>query len=186
MLVALHGNGDTPENFYATAMDELNVPARIILFKGPMPYGRGSAWPWSASDFGQYGNALIEATEMLAVKYPTTGKPVLLGFSGGGAMAYYQAIIHGNKYSHIFPVSGQLSRQQLGSEVSDPGAQVTAYHGTSDTVVSSGGGKAAVKLLKAEGVSARLTEFKGGHHGVFTNMKRRITQAVEEQLLSLQ
>ncbi len=100
-------------------------------------------------------------------------------------MAYYQAVIHGNKYAHIFPVSGQLSKQQLGNEASDPGAQVTAYHGTSDTVVSSGGGKAAVKLLKAEGVSVRFKEFKGGHHGVFTNMKSRITQAIEKRLLSL-
>jgi hypothetical protein len=48
MLVALHGNGDTAKHFYNTALDLLNVPARIVLIKGPMP---GNAWPWTAAEF---------------------------------------------------------------------------------------------------------------------------------------
>ncbi len=45
MLVALHGNGDTTENFYETALDKLNVPVRIILLEGPISMGTGNAWP---------------------------------------------------------------------------------------------------------------------------------------------
>ena len=109
MLVVLHGNGDTPKNFYETALDQLNTPARIVLLQGPFDQGGGSAWPWNADNFAQYGKGVSEAASLLAVKFPTIQKPVLLGFSGGGMMAYYQAIKHGDSYSYIFPVSGQLS-----------------------------------------------------------------------------
>ena len=104
MLVALHGNGDTTNNFYEHALDEFSVPARIILLEGPISHGSGSAWPWTRDELTRYGNAISEVTDLLAVKYPTKGKPVLLGFSGGGMMAYYQALRHGDTYSYIFPV----------------------------------------------------------------------------------
>lgn len=141
MLVALHGNGDKAKNFYNTALDQLNVPARIILLKGPLSYGGGGAWPWTAADFNKYGKAISEAIELLVHKYPTKGKPILLGFSTGGMMAYYQAVKHGDVYSYIFPVSGQLSKELLGDESSSPGAEVFAFHGKNDNVISISGGK---------------------------------------------
>ena len=27
------------------------MPARVVLIKGPLPYGTGKAWPWSPEDF---------------------------------------------------------------------------------------------------------------------------------------
>lgn len=185
MLIALHGNGDTPSNFHQTALNELTVPARVILFEAPLPYGRGSAWPWSVEEFNQYGDPLAEAIKLLTNQYPTTAKPVLLGFSGGGAMAYYQSITHGYDYSFIFPISGQLSQLQLGNTTPDTGAKVFAYHGTNDSVVSIGGGKSAVNLLKANEIEVQLTEFSGGHHGIFREMKSDITQLIEEKIRSL-
>jgi len=182
MLVALHGNGDTAENFYNTALDQLNVPARIVLIKGPIS---GNAWPWTAAEFAQYGKPLSEAIESLALKYPTLGKPILLGFSGGGTMAYYQAAKHGNKYSYIFPVSGQLSKGLLGDGSYEPGAEVFAFHSTGDSIISISGGKNAVNILQENGVSVELTEFAGGHLGIFNNMKAEITQVVEQKLESL-
>jgi phospholipase/carboxylesterase len=182
MLVALHGNGDTADNFYDSALDQLSVPVRIILLKGPIPRGRGSSWPWSAADFEYYGKAVSEAVELLALKYPTAGKPILLGFSGGGMMAYYQSVNHGNQYAYIFPISGQLSYEQLGEGESMIDANVHAFHGKSDTVVSVSGGRKAVSILQEQGVDVDFTEFDGGHHGIFTNMKSQITLAVEEQI----
>ena len=182
MLVALHGNGDTAENFYNTALDQLYVPARIVLIKGPLS---GNAWPWTAADFAQYGKSLSEAIELLALKYPTIGKPILIGFSGGGTMAYYQAAKHGNSYSYIFPVSGQLSNGVLGDESFRTGAEVFAFHGRSDDVISISGGKIAVNILRANGANVEFTEFAIGHHGIFTDMKTKITQTVEQKLKSL-
>ena len=185
MLVALHGNGDSAKNFYDTALDQINVPARIVLIKGPLSHGGGDAWPWTPADFARYGKPVDEAIESLTLRYPTFGKPVLLGFSGGAMMAYYQAAKYGNSYSYIFPVSGQLSNELLGDKSFRPGAKVFAYHGKSDNVISISGGKEAVNILQANGVLVKLTEFDGGHHGIFTDMKTKITQAVEQKLLSL-
>ncbi len=185
MLIALHGNGDTVENFYNTALDQINVPARIILIKGPVAQGRGSAWSWRAADFNQYGKALNEAIELLADEYLTTGKPIILGFSGGAVMAYYQAVKHGNSYSYIFPVSGLLSNEELGDGTFKTGAKVFAFHGKKDSLVSIRGGKKAVDILQEKGVKVEFVEFDGGHHGLFTNMKSRITQAIEQKIKSL-
>ncbi|MEC4677162.1 MAG: hypothetical protein VST69_00210, partial [Nitrospirota bacterium] len=185
LLVALHGNGDTADNFYDTALDQFNIPARIILIQGPIPYGRGNAWPWSPDDFKQYGTAVTEAVDALSLKYPTLGKPILFGFSGGGMMAYYQAVKHGNRYSYIFPVSGQLSKDLLGDEVFNVGAQVIAFHGLNDSIVSISGGRSAVNLLRENGADVSISEFKGGHQGIFTVMKSKITETIEEKIASL-
>lgn len=182
MLVALHGNGDTVENFYDSALDQFSDPVRLILLKGPISRtSQGSSWPWNAADFEFYGKAVSEAVELLAAKFPTADKPILLGFSGGGMMAYYQAVNYGDMYSYIFPVSGNLSYDQLGEGDSTPGAPVHAFHGKSDSIVSFSGGKQAVKILEEQGVAVKFTEFKGGHHGIFIEMKSQITQAIEEK-----
>ena len=182
LLIALHGNGDTPQNFYRTALDMLAQPARVILLKGPVVRSLGSAWPWSAAEFEQYGEAFGEAVSALAVQYPTRGKPVLLGFSGGGMMAFYQALKRGDIYAAIFPVSGQLNQEMLGEGSIRTGASVFAYHGSADRVISIAGAKNAIALLHSSGVVAELTEFNGGHHGIFNNMKAQITQTVEQVL----
>ncbi len=185
MLVALHGNGDTADNFYATAMDQFRHPARIILLKGPISKGSGSAWPWSAADFKIYGKAVSEAIALLATKFPTTGKPMLMGFSGGGMMAYYQAAKYGSQYSYVFPISGQLTLDQLGDLSANPGAKVHAYHGRNDAVLSISGGRNAVKILRENGVQVELTEFEGGHLGVFDEIKPLITRTIEKKLADL-
>lgn len=185
MLIALHGDGDTARNFYETALDKFTVSARIILIEAPISHEMGKVWPYSAVQFLEYGKAFSDFAAILTTKFPTVDKPVLLGFSGGGTMAYYQAVKHGNKYSNIFPISGLLFNEQLGGRVSKPAASVYAYHGKSDEVVSFLDGKKAANLLKKKGVGIRFIEFESGHHGFFSDMKLVITQNVEERLRSL-
>lgn len=182
MLIALHGNGDTPLNFYETALDQLQSPARIILLEGPISFGSGSAWPWKTSELNKFGKGVSEVVEILSAKFATKEKPILLGYSGGGMMAYYQALKHGHNYSYIFSVSGQLNKELIENESSNPGAAVFAYHGKSDRIVSINGGRSAAKLLQERGVNINFVEFPGGHHGMFTDMKKEITQAIEKKI----
>ena len=182
MLITLHGDGDTPDNFYNTALDQFKTPARIVMLKAPRPYGGGYAWPWDPAGVQEYGSTLSEAAKALTLKFPTSGKPVLMGFSGGGRMAYFQAMKHGNNYSYVFPVSGMLSKEYLGNNSSMPGAKVYAYHGKNDSVVSFGGGKNAAALLREGGVDVKFTAFDGDHHGIFRKMKPVITEAIEQKL----
>ena len=185
MLIALHGDGDTVDNFYETALDKISVPARIILIKGPISHECGRVWPYSIAQFEEYGKAFREAVDLLTTKYPTINKPILLGFSGGGGMAYYQAVKHGDSYTYIFPISSLLSKEKLGSTSSKPSAKVYAYHGKHDEVIPFSEGKKTFKLLKKKKVNICFTEFESGHHGLFAEMKSEITQAVEKKLKSL-
>ncbi len=185
MLISLHGDGDTPEHFYETAMDLFKTPVRIILLKAPKRYMGGNAWPWDASGVQAANSALDVAVRKLALKFPTSGKPVLMGMSGGGRMAYYQALKYGTNYSYIFPISGMLSQGYLADSSSTTGAKVVAYHGKSDDVMSLGEGMAAAKLLREHDIDVKFIEFDGGHLGLFTNMKSEITQAIEQKLNTL-
>jgi predicted esterase len=57
MLISLHGDGDTPGNFYDTALDLFKTPARIILLKAPKSYSGGRAWPWDAAGVQEASSA---------------------------------------------------------------------------------------------------------------------------------
>ncbi|MFW5444305.1 MAG: alpha/beta hydrolase [Methylococcaceae bacterium] len=182
MLIALHGDGDTVNSFYQTALDKFNTEVRIVLVTAPILHDMGNVWPYSADQFTKYGKIFSQFIDTLAINYPTVNKPILLGFSGGGTMAYYQAVMHGDCYSYIFPISGLLFKEQLGWKFSNPSAEVYAYHGKADEVVSFAAGIKAFNLLKQKGVKVSFTEFESGHHGLFAEMKLEITQAVEKKL----
>jgi len=185
MLVAFHGNGDTAKGFYESALNEYSAPVRIVLLKGPLRYGKGKAWPWDASGLLKYGDAVNEVIRSLAIKYPTKGKPAVLGFSGGGEMAYYQAVMHGSDYSYVFPISGRLSGENLPKRLSNPGAIVYAFHGRKDQVVAFSLGQKAVSILQKNGVRTVLTEFDGRHQGIFLSMKTPITNTVEKYMAKI-
>jgi predicted esterase len=182
LLIALYGDGGRADRFFDTALDDIRYPARVILVKGPVERGAGEAWPDSPRDFMRYGGALDEAVEFLVRKYRTVGEPVLLGFSGGARMAFYQAARYGDSYSSIFAISGRIQADQLGESVVRSSTVVRAYHGRSDEVIPLGGGRSSVELLRSRGVHAELTEFDGGHHGLFSDIKPMISRAVERQL----
>ncbi len=182
MLIALHGDGDTVDSFYQTALDEFKARARIILFKAPISHECGRVWPYSPSQYVEYGGAFCEAVNQLTIKYSTVNQPILLGFSGGGAMAYYQAVKYGDSYSYIFPISGLLTQEQLGKGRFRSNTQVYAYHGKDDTVIPISMAKKAVNLLKKYKICVTFTEFESGHLGLFTDIKSEITQAIEKKL----
>ena len=52
-------------------------------------------------------------------------------------------------------------------------------------MISISGGKNAVKILRRNGVNVRFVEFDGGHHGLFADMKSKITKVIEQNLEEL-
>ena len=184
MLIALHGNGDTPEHFFETALSDINIPTRVILLEAPISMGRGSAWPMDHPELQRYADAIAEVVPRLLEKYPGRNKPVLLGFSGGGVMAYYLAASHPEAFSYIVPISGRLTHNQLATLPNKqyPPVRVVAFHGIQDALINISGGRLASQLLRERGVDIQLREFQGGHLGVFTNMKPEITQLLNEKL----
>ena len=170
MVIALHGNGDTPANFFDTLFENFSDPARFIVVKGPLDYAGasfgGAAWPMDAGGVRKYGDALADAVSVLMERFPTEGRPVVVGFSGGAFFAYYLAACHADQFSYIFPLSGGLPNL-LSCETGKGGARVIAFHGKKDQVIGFNRGKAAVQNLRQRGFIAELITFDGGHIDIF-------------------
>ena len=84
LVIALHGNGDYPDNFYEYVFDGLDISACFILPYAPTKYGRGYAWPYDKAELDLQSAALAEFSHILQLKHQSPSKPALLGFSGGG------------------------------------------------------------------------------------------------------
>ena len=175
MVIALHGNGDTTDNFFETLFEDFDYPARFVLVRGPVDYAGGSlggrAWPMDAGGLREYGDALADAVPVLLERFPTEGKPIVVGFSGGAFFAYYLAACHSGLFSYIFPLSGGLSNT-LSCKSGNVGARVIAFHGKKDEVVGYNIGMVAVQNLSRRGLTAELVTFDGGHIDIFRSANR--------------
>lgn len=175
MVIALHGNGDTPDHFFKTMLKTFDYPARFILFRGPIDYPGISlwsrAWPRDAQGLRSYGNALADTVPVLLDRFPTEGRPLLLGFSGGAYVAYYLAAFHADLFSFILPLSGGLPAELLQENASQgmTDTRVIAFHGKADQVIGYYQGEAAVQGLRKRGIRAELVTFDGGHVDVFSS-----------------
>ncbi len=187
MVIALHGNGDTPDNFFDTLLNDFDYPARFVLLRGPKNYGGrfgGRAWPMNVSGLQECGDALADSTSVLLERFPTEGRPILLGFSGGAYVAYYLATFHADLFSYIFPLSGGLPEGIITSETAshNNGTKVIAFHGNKDQLVAFNRGKAAVESLREKGVFTEFVTLNGGHLEVFLSsnslLLKRLSDAV--------
>jgi predicted esterase len=185
MVIALHGNGDTTDNFFETLFEDFDYPARFVLVRGPVDYAGGSlggrAWPMDAGGLSEYGDALADAVPVLLERFSTEGKPIVVGFSGGAFFAYYLAACHSDMFSYIFPLSGGLSNT-LSCESRNAGARMIAFHGNKDQVIDYKRGMAAVQNLKLRGLTAELITFDGGHIDIFRSANRVLLDKLRDAI----
>lgn len=188
MVIALHGHGDTPDNFFQTLLNDFDYPARFIVLRGPEDYAGGKlggrAWPIDNGSLQEYGSALADAVPVLLERFPTGGKPAVVGFSGGAYYAYYLAAFHADQFSYIFPLSGGLPGELLATDgrVDNSGVEVIAFHGRQDGVIGFQQGKAAVDNLQRRGVSAVFVPFDGGHLDIFRSVNGRFLDVLGDSL----
>ncbi len=190
MIIALHGNGDIPENFFDTLLKDFNYPARFIVMKGlidvPSSFLSGRGWPMEDKDLSKCGDDMADAVSVLLERYPTKGRPIVLGFSSGAFVAYYLAAFHADQFSYIFPISGGLTRNLLITKTvsHDNGAKVIAFHSKGDGIIAFSSGAAAVESLKQIGLKAEMITFDGGHTDIFRAGKQilqnHLSDAVKE------
>jgi len=192
LIIALHGDGDSPKHFFETMWsDELSLvkisTVRIVILKAPYTMNSrrwgGARWPWEPNEIKMYGDAISDVVAKLAMQYPTKGKPILVGFSGGAWMAYYLAARHGDQFSTIIPLAGRLSADiQIEAPVGGSSAVIHAMHGKSDAVVGFSEGKNAVERLEKAGLPATLEEVVGGHSTFFSESHDRFFGVVQEAI----
>jgi phospholipase/carboxylesterase len=172
MIIALHGYGDTPENF-SRIFDGAMTPARVILPFGK-PHGSGYSW-FDARDAAGSTAGVRDASARVAAaipklleRFPTRGKPIVTGFSQGGVMSFAIAALHPDSISAALPIAGFLP-SDITPSAARPGSApppVIAFHGTDDTRVPFARGSASVDALKSHGFEATLTPFPGLGHAV--------------------
>lgn len=197
MLVAIHGLGDTPDNF-RHLLDGFGEPVRVILPRGLDPVEAGG-WSWFPirardPDVEALANGIAEAArrisaglEQLQTSRPTVGKPIVTGFSQGGMLTFTLAVHHPQVVGHAIAVGGWLP-PPLVPEALDPGQtypSLHALHGTADAAVAYAPTQAAVEALAGLGLSAELTSYEGVGHMIPPPMRRdlydRLTDAVRAE-----
>jgi phospholipase/carboxylesterase len=190
MLVALHGLGDRPERL-ASSFALISTPARVVLPRGPTSYGGGYSWfpiRWPINDRDEaLAAGLRDATTRLAAGIaelaharPTAGKPVLLGFSQGGILAFTLAVGHPEVVSEAFPVAGWLPPPFWPKPVQPTQiAPIVALHGTADGTVPIGPTRQSVAYLKEHGARVELRAYEGVGHTVSAQMLIELHGLVE-------
>jgi phospholipase/carboxylesterase len=197
MIVAIHGLGATPENFLPV-FEGLTVPARIILPRGPKPQGDGYSWFEMAAGTDRT-RALLEAAdevsqfiEVMTHERPTSGKPVVTGFSQGGMLSFALALRHGELIHAAMPLSGMVPARLLETVGSpSPSAPATtprivALHGGADRIFAADGVRTSVAALNAKGITVEFYVYPGVGHEVSDKMREDIHLELAGMIAGLQ
>ncbi|MGB1274620.1 MAG: alpha/beta fold hydrolase [Nannocystaceae bacterium] len=186
MIIAIHGLGDRPENF-ADVMKGFPERARVILPRALDDHNEGFSWfPVRARDkdvellsekVGVAADKLAEMTKALQAARPTTGKPVVTGFSQGGMLAFTLASRHPELFAAAVPVSGWLPdplwpKKKPASAAQNP--PVVALHGDTDRALLIDRTRASVANQKKLGYAVELKEYPGVGHQITAEMRAEL------------
>lgn len=180
-IVALHGLGDSPENF-SLWLRAAPISARVLAIRAPERFGSGSAW-WQPGGSDAFITSTMErSARHVRDKYEAAtrgqaqcGQPILLGFSQGAMVAFAMAGRREVPFRLIVPISGRLSAGSLDArpfERSD--VEVRAMHGALDTRIPIGGAQFAVGLLRQRGLDATLQTFTNVDHSIPDEMRAAV------------
>lgn len=196
MIIAIHGLGDSPEGFRGL-LERFEQPARVILPRGLDAHGPGWSWfPVRVSDVSdddlqqlavgieRAADALVPAIEQLTAQRPTTGKPIVTGFSQGGMLSFALAIQHPQLFSAAFPLGGWLPEPLWPGPASadTPMIPILAFHGDADARVPYPATVAAVAHLEQAGYRVQLRSYAGVGHAIPQPMHTDLIAALRSSL----
>ncbi len=177
MIVAIHGLGDDPDNF-THLFDGFAGSARLILPQGVDATDDGG-WSWFpgrarsadveglATGIRSSADKLAAAITELREQRPTSGDPIVTGFSQGGMLTFALAVRHPEVVGYAVPVGGWLPPPlwpEQGPQAAHP--PVVALHGTADNAVRFEPTQAGVEALKAKGYNVTLKSYEGVRHAI--------------------
>jgi phospholipase/carboxylesterase len=192
MVVAIHGLGDRPES-WLSQWDSFPVKARIILPRGPDPWGSGASWfhypPRSIEELASGVRASSDRIAALLAELtrsrPTKGKPIVTGFSQGGFLTFALAVEHREVVGYAAPMSGGFPAPLWPASPAPADAPpIFAVHGTADVIVRIEPTRDAVRRLAALGFKIELKEYPGIPHTVarpmFVDVEARLAKAAAD------
>lgn len=198
MIIAIHGLGDSPEGFRGL-LEDFDQPARVIVPRGLDAHGPGWSWfPTRVSELAE-GNTeqlaqlamgiklaadtLAPAIEQLTAQRPTTGKPIVTGFSQGGMLSFALAIHHRELLSAALPIGGWLPEPLWPTgPAPTPPIPIIAFHGEADTIVPYPATVTAVAQLEQAGYPVELITYAGVEHSISPAMRADLFDALRTNL----
>nr|WP_283254755.1 dienelactone hydrolase family protein [Luteimonas galliterrae] len=168
--------------------DRIDFPVRIVLPQGA--YARRDGYSWFPADYAQLSasqqdDAAFDAERKLsafvdaaAAKYTTFGKPVVMGISYGGDLAFLLAIRHPDKVSASFPVAARFLPAWLPkTNACKPRCpQIHAMHGDADTTVPMAPTQRAAARLREMGFDVRFESYPGVAHDFDARMEKDFSE----------
>ncbi len=181
-VIAVHGMGDDPSNFKELFAD-LQRPTRVILPRAPRSYFRGFSWfdiRFPISDTAEELSAGIgiaaKRVAGLIAKLDKESKratrPVICGFSQGGAISFAVAAKFPALISAAVPLSGAIPESLYPKKTDTPLPPLCAAHGDRDELIPIEGARGAVAAFVRAGGKADLFEIEGLGHSVDGRMQR--------------
>lgn len=187
LLVAFHGRGSTPERF-AEIFTGLGVPARILSIRAPIDEGDGRAW-FVFRNGGERAVADLRALvprAMLTLRryeadHATHGRPVVIGFSQGGMVAYELALAEPEHFAAIFPVSA-VRLGSVPSRLPEGMPPMRAFHGADDPIIPVSAHEEDIEAFCRAGADATLTRVSGAPHWITGPMRAQLFTALRGYL----
>ncbi|MEZ4373238.1 MAG: alpha/beta fold hydrolase [Polyangiaceae bacterium] len=190
LLIAIHGLGDTPENF-SHWLRGLDIKLRLIVPQAPTSYGHGYSWFPYRADRTQHELAegiarsrdrLEQLVDELTRRYQFPGKPAVLGFSQGGMLSFALAAHAPERFSLVMPLGGLLPDELDPAPMTTPPSrpEVLAFHGTDDRIVPFADATRATERLSALGYEIHLHSYPGVGHQIPPDMRTAVFAKLRE------
>jgi len=169
LIIALHGMGDTPDGF-GRFVKQLSLRARVFVARGPEPWGIAGGRQWYVNDADDAptqlrarAKDLVALADKVRALYPEAGKPALVGFSQGAALALQATLEYPDGWRAVAALSGFLP-SDAGAVSPSATVPVLVIAGSEDARVPAKLSWYAAGALKKHGhADVRKLEFAGGH-----------------------
>jgi phospholipase/carboxylesterase len=173
LIVALHGLGDRPENF-VKLFSQFRARARIVAPHSREAYSDGFAWFGPSSPTSdESAPALAKAADEVAAfidkaakAWPILGKPLVVGFSQGGALSYAIAVRHTDSIGAAFPIGGWLPPPLWPTNRASSPLPIFAFHGNADDRVPLERDRAGTTQLEKLGFATHFEIAEGIGHSI--------------------
>jgi len=189
LIVALHGLGDTPQNF-ASLFQNLPFAARVVIPQAPQRYFNGYGWFYTRARAGQTerlanevrANAGLVADFIKHIRATrsTMGRPIVLGFSQGAMLSFALAVLHPQSVRAVYAIAGFLPEPLYPNATPKAAPPITAFHGRNDDLVPYDFAEQTVKHLRIKHWPVRLMTYPRSGHVFSDEIRSVLTQQLRQ------
>lgn len=173
LILAIHGLGDSPAHFLHL-FEGFPCPARIVAPHSNSPYASGFSWfefrrgdlDHAGPEIARRADELFRFVTRLRAEHRTVGRPLVTGFSQGGALSFAIGAEHGTEIAEAFPIGGWLPQGVPDHILGSNAAPILAFHGADDPLIPVSRARSAAIRLKKDGIPVEVREFPGVGHEI--------------------